>query len=140
MIRKQIFLSRYDHHRLRALIESIEAIETTPSLDKLRRELDRAIVVPGHVRIPASVVTIDSRVTFEDLDSGAVTEVTPTLPENADPARGAVSILDPVATALLGYTQGDPLEVNEGGRARRIKILRVLQSTVAEAAARLVVA
>ncbi|MGH8019952.1 MAG: GreA/GreB family elongation factor [Opitutaceae bacterium] len=140
MIRRPIYLSRYDHHRLRALIESIEALETAPSLDELRRELDRAIVVPGHVRMPTSVVTIDSRVTFEDLDSGIVTEMTPALPENADPSRGAVSILDPVATALLGYTQGDAPEVNDGGRVRRLRILRVLQSPVAEAAARLVVA
>lgn len=132
-----IYLSRYDHHRLRSIV-ALEKEGT--ELLELRRELDRAIVVPEHARMPGFVVTMDTEVFLEDQESGSIQQLVVTWPENADPGRGAVPVIDALGTALLGCSQGDVVTFTSDGTRRNSKIVRVVQSSVAEAAASLSVA
>jgi regulator of nucleoside diphosphate kinase len=85
----------------------------------LGEELDRAEVVPDE-KMPRNVVTMDSTVVYEDLDSGKVLMVRLTLPEDADMEQGRVSVLAPVGAALLGLKVGDviswPLPDGRTGR------------------------
>lgn len=71
-------------------------------------ELDRADVVDPR-DFPPDVVTTNSRVVFEDVTTGQATEVTIVFPQDADIARGKVSVLAPVGTALLGLAEGDAI-------------------------------
>ena len=71
-------------------------------------ELARADVVESR-DVPPDVVTMNSRVVFEDVTSGKTTEVTIVFPHDADVARGKVSVLAPVGTALLGLAEGDSI-------------------------------
>jgi len=72
----------------------------------LQAELERADVVDAR-DVPADVVTMNSRVVFEDVTTGKTTEVTIVFPQDADLQRGRISVLAPVGTALLGLAQGD---------------------------------
>jgi len=74
----------------------------------LESELERADVVDAR-HVPPDVVTMNSRVVFEDASSGRRTEVTIVFPQDADLARGRISVLAPVGTALLGLAEGDSI-------------------------------
>ncbi len=129
-----IYLSHYDHSRLRDLVASAEISATTHGL---AGELGRAVVVPTHARIPSTVVTVDSSVLIEDVRTGEMREVVLVLPGRSHHADAAVSVLTELGTALLGCSVGDVVTVNERGRTSSMRLLRVVQSSLAEAAARL---
>lgn len=74
----------------------------------LESELERAHIVDAH-DVPPDVVTMNSRVLFEDATTGKTTEVTIVFPHDADLTRGRVSVLAPVGTALLGLAEGDSI-------------------------------
>ncbi len=74
----------------------------------LESELQRAEIVDAR-EVPPDVVTMNSRVVFEDVDTGKTTEVTIVLPQDADIDRGRISVLAPVGTALLGLAEGDSI-------------------------------
>lgn len=128
-----IFLSRYDCHRLRVLLE--EHGEEPGGRD-LRSELDAAVVLPAHVRVPAGLVTIDAYVVLEDLESRETDTVVLTLPDAMHGSARALSVLEPLGALVLGRREGDVVACADRGsdRPRRLKILRVMHSPVAEAA------
>jgi len=74
----------------------------------LESELARADVVDARDIAP-DVVTMNSRVVFEDANTGKTAEVTIVFPQNADVTRGKISVLAPVGTALLGLSKGDSI-------------------------------
>ena len=74
----------------------------------LASELDRADVVDSR-EVPPDVVTMNSRVVFEDVRTGKTKEVTLVFPQDADVQCGKVSVLAPVGTALLGLAEGDSI-------------------------------
>jgi len=134
MTETPIYISRYDHSRLRDLVASAG---TSVSTSGLAGELGRAVVLPTHARIPSTVVTVDSNVLLEDTRTGEMHEVVLVLPGHSHHADAVVSVLAELGTALLGSSVGDIITVNDRGRASSMKLLRVVQSSLAEAAARL---
>jgi transcription elongation GreA/GreB family factor len=130
-----IYVSVYDHHRLRELLATTE--------DRARRrdlsaELERAVIIPPHVRFPTYVVTVGTHVTLQDLATDEVTDVVLTIPGCTSSATASeVSVLEPLGTALLGCMHGDVIALIDGGVARTLKVIQVVQSSVAGAAATL---
>lgn len=130
-----IYMSTYDHLRLRELVASAD---DRLAWDELNAELRRATVVPAHVRVPPHVVTVGSRVTLRDQLTGACIDAVLTLPGAPGQASAAeVSVLDPLGTALLGCMHGDVITFRCGDAVREVKITDVVQSPVAKAAAAL---
>ncbi|MGB4785506.1 MAG: GreA/GreB family elongation factor, partial [Candidatus Acidiferrum sp.] len=76
--------------------------------------------------IPADTVTMHSHVRVRDLDTGGESTYTLVFPSDADIAKGKISILAPIATALLGYREGDEIEWPTPGGRRRLNVIRVL--------------
>lgn len=74
----------------------------------LASELEQADIVESR-DVPADVVTMNSRVVFEDVGSGKRTEVTIVFPQDANVQHGKVSVLAPVGTALLGLAAGESI-------------------------------
>jgi regulator of nucleoside diphosphate kinase len=134
MISSPIYLSPFDHRQLRVLIAKGGNGRSTRDLCS---ELDRAVIVAGGARVPPSVVTLDSTVTLEDHDTHTISEVVLALPEFAADAPHAVSVLDELGTALVGCGVGDVVTVNNEGWDRTLRIIRVVQSPLAKAAASL---
>ena len=78
-------------------------------LRNLREELDHATIVsPGDVQ--PDVVTMNSKITLRDVDTSEERTVTVVFPNDADLAAGAISVLAPVGTAVLGYRRGAVIE------------------------------
>lgn len=92
----------------------------------LRRELERAIVVSSAL-VPADVATMNSRVRYMDEKDGARRTVSLVYPSEAEVAKGKVSVLAPVGTALLGLSEGESIEWEfPDGSRRRLKLEQVL--------------
>lgn len=83
-------------------------LRSLPRHRHLAAELERADVVDGR-DVPPDVVTMNSRVMFQDMTSGTAAEVTIVFPHDADVRRGRISVLAPVGTALLGLAEGDSI-------------------------------
>ena len=101
--------------------------------DHLASELDKADIVDS-TRVPSNVVTMNSRVLFEDEATGTTREVMIVLPEDADPVNGRVSVLAPVGTALLGLAENQSIVWPfPDGSQRRLRVLEVLYQPEADA-------
>ncbi|HEX7219073.1 MAG TPA: nucleoside diphosphate kinase regulator [Burkholderiales bacterium] len=116
----QIYLTQDDMDRLLALVDAYPGRR----FEKLEAELLRAHVVPRE-KIPADVVTMNSRVVFEN-ESGERREVTLVYPGSADIDAGKISVLVPIGTALLGLRVGQSIDwEGPGGAKQRYRIAAV---------------
>ncbi len=104
-----IIIGKADLERLRAVVESNLFGRDEEAAERLGAELDRAIVVPQGA-VPPEIVTLGSRVAFEDGDTGRTRQITLCEPRDADPSQGRVSILAPVGAALLGLGVGESID------------------------------
>lgn len=107
---RHIFITEFDMERLEDLIAKFraKASRDTKNLDELEKELGKAEIVSPE-GIPPDVITMNSRVSLEDLDSGQATVYTLVFPADADVEKGKISILAPIGTALIGYKVGDKI-------------------------------
>lgn len=118
-----ILLSSLDLKRLEALLDKMPPAEAERH-DALASELARAEVIEP-AAMPADIVTMHSRVTFEDEATGESTTVTLVYPGGAG-AVGTVSVLAPVGSALLGLAKGQHIDwPTPDGRERRLRVLEI---------------
>jgi regulator of nucleoside diphosphate kinase len=119
--KSQILFSSRDFQRISALIKNIDS-EVSVLLEE---ELARATVLPDESQL-SDVVSMNSYVRFQDLDSKKVTEVTIVYPHEADSDSGKISVLAPVGAALIGLRVGQSIVWPvPNGRKRRIEVLSV---------------
>jgi regulator of nucleoside diphosphate kinase len=117
----QIYLTQDDADRLLKLVEAQPGRQS----EKLESELVRANVVPRD-EIPDDVVTMNSRVVFEDETTRERREVTLVYPGSADIDAGRISVLVPIGTALLGLRVGQSIDWElPGGEKHRYRIVDV---------------
>jgi regulator of nucleoside diphosphate kinase len=120
-----IFLTQNDLDRLFDLLEAYSAGSGGRRFEQLESELARASVVPSD-RIPHDVVTMNSRVLFENETTGERLEVTLVYPREADIDAGKISILVPVGAALLGMRVGQSIDWElPNGRKHRYRVVAV---------------
>ncbi len=130
---KLIQITRSDMERLRALVEQYQDGRDAALAERLDAELDRAVEVPDD-RIPADVVTMGSRVVFQEGSSGARREVVLVFPSHADVREGRLSVLAPVGAALIGLSTGEEIDWTlPDGREVVLRILAVEQPPRASA-------
>jgi len=91
----------------------------------LAEELDKAEVVSPK-NVPPDVVTMNSKVTLRDLGTSEEMTYVLVFPRDANIDAGAISVLAPVGTAILGYAKGDIVEWPVPSGVRRIRIEEVL--------------
>ncbi len=113
---RSILVTKSDFARLRRLA----------SHPSLAAELEKAVVIDSR-RIPPDVVTMNSRVRFEDQSTGAVRDVTIVFPDQAEASQGKVSVLAPIGTALLGLSVGESiLWPFPDGSTRSLRVLDLI--------------
>jgi regulator of nucleoside diphosphate kinase len=127
-----ISVSDIDFPRLMRLAEAIA--DQSPELaDELIEELERARVVKA-ARLPDTVIRMGSTVTYSS-DDGQHKTVMLVFPAEADIARGRVSILTPVGTALLGLSPQQSIAwTARDHRQHRLTVERVDQSAMDDVA------
>ena len=125
--RRQIFITDLDMQRLEQLIESASDKPSRDSryLEELAEELLVAEVVDP-TGIPPDVITMNSRVCLQDLDSGEDLVYTLVFPGNADLENGKISVLAPVGTAMIGYRKGDRITWPVPGGLKKLKVKQIL--------------
>jgi regulator of nucleoside diphosphate kinase len=109
-------VTKKDMELLRAVIEIHSLGGDAEAAARLSDQLDRASIVPSE-HVPVDVVTMNSRVVFED-HTGARREVLLVYPPAADESRDRVSVLSPVGTALLGLVVGESIDWPVGAASR----------------------
>ena len=121
-----IHISTSDHAKLRLLVNAALRTSSNPAIEKLRQELDRAVVLDP-AALPKDIVTLNSHVEFEDVATGEVEAYTLTMPERADVEQKRLSILAPIGTALIGFRQAVEVNWTTPGGVRQLKIRNVSQ-------------
>jgi regulator of nucleoside diphosphate kinase len=122
---RTIFVTQKDLERLTRLLETHGSRRDSEARAALEEELGRAVVVES-AQIPSDVVTMNSRVRFEDLDTGEQLEVVLVYPHEADVDQGKVSVLAPVGSALLGLSVGQSIRWPlPGGKTRHLGVVIV---------------
>jgi regulator of nucleoside diphosphate kinase len=123
-----IYITKTDRDRLGNMIELARNQDdraNLPYVGKLEDVLEFAEVVPSD-DIPPDVVTMRSKIKLKDLDTGEEKVYSIVFPTEANFDEGKISILAPLATALLGYKRGDTVEVEAPARLRRLLISEIL--------------
>jgi regulator of nucleoside diphosphate kinase len=96
----------------------------TPQSELLEAELRRAVIVQ-QCDVPANVVTMNSEVVYEDQGSGAQRAIRIVYPKDADATAGRVSVLAPIASALLGLRTGQEIEWQVPRGMTRLRVVEV---------------
>jgi regulator of nucleoside diphosphate kinase len=122
----KIIITETDKARLRDLIvhHRVAATQSPWALLVLEQQLDNARVVPSQ-EVPHDVVTMRSTVQVRT-DDDHPAEYTIEYPQLADSTEGRISVLTPLATAVLGQRSGAEVAWNLASRVQRYKIERVL--------------
>ena len=122
-----IHITEFDLNRLKKLLLDAQSTEYRKSeyLERLQSAINRAEVVSPK-EIPSDIVTMNSTVCIEDMDTKEEEIYTLVFPENADLRQGKISILAPIGTAMLGYEVGDSFEWDVPAGKRRLLVKRIL--------------
>ncbi len=120
---RAIHISNYDMDRL---VELIDGLRLTPKankaqLDLLEKELYRGVLVDPQ-DVPEDVITMNSKVSVTDIESGETTTYTLVYPSAANISENKLSILAPLGMALLGYHKGDIIEWPVPSGIRKVKV------------------
>jgi regulator of nucleoside diphosphate kinase len=122
-----IVITREDSTRLCDLIGEIDGGRDAEVLALLDDELARARVVDDS-EVSPDVVTMGSRVVYEDVVTGKRSEVTLVYPHAADSQAGRVSVLSRVGSGLLGLSVGQEIAwPMPRGDLRRLRVVSVHQ-------------
>jgi regulator of nucleoside diphosphate kinase len=126
--RATIYVTNTDRDRLANMIDLTREQDDRANfmyVGKLEGELESAeVVAPDD--IPPDVVTMRSKVKLKDLDTNEEKIYSIVFPSEANLDEGKISILAPLATALLGYKRGNVVEVEAPSRLRRLLISEIL--------------
>ena len=122
------YISQTDRERLQNLIELVRNGNERSNLSYVKRledELEYAEVIAPQ-KMPPDIVTMRSKVRLRDLDKKEETVYSIVFPSEANFDEGKISVLAPLAMALLGHQLGSTVEFEAPGRVRRLQILEIL--------------
>ncbi len=122
MQNRTIYITEFDLERLEDLLA---ATWDRSDLEELEAELQKAKLVDSK-EVPPNAVTMNSRLRLLDMDKNQSMEFTLVFPKDADIDTGKLSVLSPIGTAILGYSEGDVIEWRVPRGIRHIKIEQVL--------------
>jgi regulator of nucleoside diphosphate kinase len=115
-----LIITDRDLEKLRHVID----IHDTPTAELLDSELQRATVVDSR-RVPRDVVTMNSEVAYEDCATGERRVVRVVFPNEADAARGKISVMAPIGSALIGLSVGQEIEWPVPTGRKRIRVVEI---------------
>jgi len=91
----------------------------------LSAELSRAVILKDDI-FPPHAIRLNSKVWIQEESTGNIMEVTIVLPQHADIKAKKISILTPIAAALIGFKKGDTVKWKVPLGMKVFKIIDVL--------------
>jgi len=127
MAERMIHITKFDMDRLNELIDGLRLSPKAnqANLDLLEKELYRGVLVDPQ-NIPRDVITMNSKVSITDTDSGEKMTYTLVFPSAANITESKLSVLAPLGMALLGYRTGDIIEWPVPSGVRKLKVDEIL--------------
>ena len=122
-----IIVSTLDSNRIRESIMDLRRNGTPipKEVPILLEELNKATVVEPK-DVPSDVVTMHSRIRLKYLDTDKTIEFELVYPAEADVKQQRISIFSPVATAMIGFREGDEVEWAIPTGMAKLRIEKVL--------------
>ena len=115
---RPVLVGQRDNDRIRALLRNLDPDDNILLYD----ELDSADIVADN-QLPSDVVTMNTTVSFIDLDTQTESTYTLMYPHEVGNAVNGISILAPVGAALLGLRIGETIEWPlPNGKLRKLKV------------------
>ncbi|HZW39251.1 MAG TPA: nucleoside diphosphate kinase regulator [Ignavibacteriaceae bacterium] len=127
MKKRKIVITKSDRTKLRNLFYSTIGFRSRDlkTVKELFVELDRAEIIDDEA-IDKSIVTMNSTVEIQDVKTKKEYTYTIVYPEDANLEENRISILAPIGTALLGYSEGDIIIWEVPAGKRKILIKKIL--------------
>ncbi|KEO75538.1 GreA/GreB family elongation factor [Anditalea andensis] len=117
-------LSKSDFNHINDIIKIIPFSETTKEQRHFSDELRKAKVVED-AKLPIDVVKLTSHIIVEDITKGNVMKFQIVLPEMANVKEMKISVLAPLAIALMGFKKNLIVDWHMPAGPRKLKITSV---------------
>ena len=126
---KKLILSKEDFETIRGYLRMALQKKTygISEAEGLEAELKKAKLVDGS-ELPPDVIRLNSSVTIRDEKENRVMQLKLVTPDKADIRRRMISILSPIGTALIGFSQGQKVNWVVPAGKRTFSILEVNNS------------
>ncbi|MFN8294206.1 MAG: nucleoside diphosphate kinase regulator [Chitinophagales bacterium] len=123
----KLIVTRLDYARIKKSINDAKQLNTINKVEaeKLLNELSSAEIVEPEA-IPADVVTMNSIVKLNFLNTNKVVQFQIVYPDKANIKENKISIFSPIATALIGYKVQDEIEWVVPAGLTKIKIEEIV--------------
>ena len=133
MDKRKIYVTEKDKTKLRKLLSTTTGfrVRDLKTVTDLLDELERAEVITDD-SVNKTVVTMNSTVHIQDIQTGKEFTYTIVYPEFANSDANRISILAPIGTALLGYKIGDTVEWEVPAGKRKLLVKNIILQPEAE--------
>ncbi|MBX2903543.1 MAG: nucleoside diphosphate kinase regulator [Chitinophagales bacterium] len=123
----KLIVTRLDYARIKKSVNDAKQLNTINKVEaeKLLNELSSAEIVEPDA-IPADVVTMNSIVKLNFLNTNKVVQFQIVYPDKANIKENKISIFSPIATALIGYKVQDEIEWVVPAGLTKIKIEEIV--------------
>jgi regulator of nucleoside diphosphate kinase len=124
---KKLVLNKLDYLRIKKAIESAKQVKSINDTEagNLIKELDSATIVEP-TQIPSDIVTMNSIVQISFLNAARQIQFQIVYPKDANLKENKISIFSPIATALIGYKEGDEVEWIVPAGPTRLRIDKII--------------
>jgi regulator of nucleoside diphosphate kinase len=125
---KCLLIEKKEYNYLKKIISASEYssdAESKKSLQRLGEELVRAKILTQS-EIPKNTIRINSTVTISS-DKGWNKTLKIVIPKEKNLEQNKISILTPMGSALIGYSEGDKIIWDLPGGKQIFKIVKVIQ-------------
>ncbi|EDM34741.1 nucleoside diphosphate kinase regulator protein, putative [Pedobacter sp. BAL39] len=90
----------------------------------LSAELSRAVILSNE-EFPSDAIRLNSTVRIQDESTGEIMELIIVLPQHANIKEKKISVLTPIAAALIGFRQGDAVQWKVPAGLKNFRITEV---------------
>ena len=120
---RKIYITSLDKNRLLEVISKHEYINNRQNIKDLEAEINRADVTNPE-EVPVNVITMNTKVLLLIGDTEEVISLV--YPNESDISNNKVSILSPIGTAILGYSEGSIIEWKVPNGITQIEVKKIL--------------
>jgi regulator of nucleoside diphosphate kinase len=126
VIKRQVLITYEDYETLNSYVRGLRTVRDfdRKNAAMLQEELKKATLVKRE-DLPGDVVRLNSRVVVKEGTKEKLIEFVLVVPEKADIKEKRVSVFAPLATALIGFRQGEKVKWDVPAGSRTFTIMRV---------------